>query len=258
MSFSINDVNSVGFWESSSNRVVGLLLVCLVCKIPHQSLSTQIRIRVITSRLSKSLGLFASTRMLLGWSLNRFAFFTTLFIIHVGEVHQPQVQVEKEWKAYWSRRLTMIQGKQRGRPSTWQPTFRRAQPATTSQVRVLCARLREWLCPRRSFWNKRRGLAKGGNVERLLINREDMLRSIRQRVTVVSNVLLLGAVLVAWYYVLVAGKVLSCSTFPSLYFLPCDDVFAYMQYLTVLPYIHQPEYIFLFILWSATEDIKIT
>ena len=36
-----------------------------------------------------------------------------------------------------------------------------------------------------------------------------MLRSIRQRVTVVSNVLLLGAVLVAWYYVLVAGKVLS-------------------------------------------------
>ena len=81
-----------------------------------------------------------------------------------------------------------------------------------------------------------------------MINREDMLRSIRQRVTVVSNVLLLGAVLVAWYYVLVAGKVLSCSTFPSLYFLPCDDVFAYMQYLTVLPYIHQPEYIFLFIL----------
>ena len=71
-----------------------------------------------------------------------------------------------------------------------------------------------------------------------------MLRSIRQRVTVVSNVLLLGAVLVAWYYVLVAGKVLSCSTFPSLYFLPCDDVFAYMQYLTVLPYIHQPEYSF--------------
>ena len=71
-----------------------------------------------------------------------------------------------------------------------------------------------------------------------------MLRSIRQRVTVVSNVLLLGAVLVAWYYVLVAGKVLSCSTFPSLYFLPCDDVFAYMQYLNVLPYIHQPEYSF--------------
>ena len=40
-----------------------------------------------------------------------------------------------------------------------------------------------------------------------------MLRSIRQRVTVVSNVLLLGAVLVAWYYVLVAGKVLSCRTY---------------------------------------------
>ena len=67
--------------------------------------------------------------MLLGWSLNRFAFFTTLFIIHVGEIHQPQVQVEKEWKAHWSRRLTMIQGKPRGRPSTWQPTFRQAQPA---------------------------------------------------------------------------------------------------------------------------------
>ena len=89
------------------------------------------------------LSLFVSTRMLLGWSLNRFAFFTTLFIIHVGEVHQPQVQVEKEWKAHWSRRLTMIQRKHRGRPSTWQPTFRQAQPATTSQVRVLCARLRE-------------------------------------------------------------------------------------------------------------------
>ena len=182
--------------------------------------------------------------MLLGWSLNRFAFFTTLFIIHVGEVHQPQVQFEKEWKAPWSRRLTMIQGKPRGRPSTWQPTFRRAQPATTSQVRVLCTRSRQWLCPRRSFWNRRRGFAKSGNVEPQWINREDMLRSIRQRVTVVSNVLLLGAVLVAWYYVLVAGKVLLCSTFPSLYFLSCDDVFAYMQYLTVLPYIHQPEYSF--------------
>ena len=148
-------------------------------------------------------------------------FFTTLFIIHVGEVHQPQVQVEKEWKAHWSRRLTMIQGKPRGRPSTWQPTFRQAQPATTSQVRVLLGN------DRCSFWNKRRGFAKDGNVEPQLIHREDMLRSIRQRVTVVSNVLLLGAVLVAWYYVLVAGKVLSCSTFPSLYFLSCDDVFAF-------------------------------
>ena len=36
-----------------------------------------------------------------------------------------------------------------------------------------------------------------------------MLGSIRQRVTLVSHVLLLSMVAVAWYYVLLAGKVVT-------------------------------------------------
>ena len=44
-----------------------------------------------------------------------------------------------------------------------------------------------------------------------------MLGSVRQRVTFVSHVLLVSMVAVAWYYVLVAGKVVTlyyCSFLP--------------------------------------------
>ena len=56
-----------------------------------------------------------------------------------------------------------------------------------------------------------------------------MLGSVRQRVAFVSHVLLVSMVAVAWYYVLVAGKVVTLCLFIALFYFKLTDTLPEMK-----------------------------